>query len=256
MGDWRRLLGVVLPGLLVVVGCGMVMGIHLELVVVGLALALFAVVACTAALLAVRHVRLTARLRAGAVRGLADGIEFEVVPGAMPFVAGLVHPRIFLDDDVFDGLDPGQRRAVLLHEQAHRDHRDPARLVVLEAVRRCLAWIPGVSAAERSARAQLEILADQRALALGATRRDLAGALLHLAPTPATTGASFGAVAEQRIRALLDGRDAVPGRPRWVWGVTAAVLLVGVTVCLSMSSTAHPELMWLLRCVEGACTLP
>jgi len=79
MGEWRRLLGVALRALLVVVaGCGMAMGIHLELVVIGLALALFAVVTSTAALLAVRHARLTANLREAAVLGLADGVEVEI----------------------------------------------------------------------------------------------------------------------------------------------------------------------------------
>ena len=84
-------------------------------------------------------------------------------------------------------------------------------------------WLAG-------ARAQIEIAADRYALTSGATRADLASALLKLGDQDAPLGvAGYAASSELRLRALLeDAPECVPDRSPWFAPtlVSAAVLLV------------------------------
>lgn len=256
MGDWRRPLGLVASCVLLVLGCGVVLGIHVEAVLAALVVGAIGAVLTTAGVLAIQHARLARRLRGAGSRIETDGVVVDVVPGVMPLVAGLLRPRIFADDQVLAELDAAHRQAVFLHEQAHRDRFDPARLVVLEAIGRCLGWMPAVRSFEESARARMEIRADRHAIDHGVRRGDLAGALLHLADRSQGVGAAaFGAVTEQRLHALLGDPDPAQGRPRW-WWIAVVVLLVSVTVtCVTLSSGPHAEVMWVVGCVELTCPM-
>ncbi|MFO0631684.1 MAG: M56 family metallopeptidase [Nannocystaceae bacterium] len=72
------------------------------------------------------------RLRAG--RAIADAAShvatmddttIHVHPTAGPLVAGIVRPKIVVPAAMLDDVDPAVLRAVVRHEQAHVDHRDP-----------------------------------------------------------------------------------------------------------------------------------
>lgn len=254
MGEWRRVVGTAAALAVLVLGCGMVLGIHLELVVAGLALGVVVAVTATAAWVAVRHGLLARHLRRVAQAMEIDGVVVETVPGLDPLVAGLVRPRVFGCRALFQDLPEGQRRAVLLHELAHRQHHDPGRLVLLEAVRRCLGWMPAVADLEASARARLEIRADRFALRRGASRRELAAAMLRLADAGAATTPAFGALTDQRLRALLGDEEPSQRRSAVQLVAVVAAATVAALTCTSLLAGTHPEFTWILRCLRSACS--
>lgn len=152
-----------------------------------------------------RHQLLATGMTRLARRGALAGEAVELVPGlAAPFVAGLWRPRIFCGDDLAARLADDELEAVVLHERHHRLDRAPLRLVVITAVSPVVGRVPGGRAWLERERARTEIAADTFALASGATRAALAGALLKLSPAPGLALApGFATVAELRVRALL-----------------------------------------------------
>ena len=178
-----------------------------------------------------RHRRLASLLDRLAEPAVLGEMPVGVVDGIGPAcVAGLRRPRIYCASDLAIQLEPVELRAVLLHERHHQIDHAPARLILLDAVawplRRLTMgrrWLAG-------ARAQIEIAADRYALTSGATRADLASALLKLGDQDAPLGvAGYTASSERRLRALLDDApERVADRSPWFAAilVSAAVLLV------------------------------
>lgn len=248
----RRVMAATAVVVLVVAGCGTVVGLHVETVVWATGLGMLLVVAVVAGWLGLRHVRLARQLHRASRPTEFLGVSIQAVRGLPPVVAGLLRPRIYACEELLATLPPGQSRAVVLHERSHLDHRDPARLVALEAVRRCLGWIPAIAHLEETARARLEIRADRHALEAGVTRQELAAALMRLSTTGPATMPAFGVVSDQRLLALL-GEDRVGGRVsrRWL-GVLAVVVATGA-VCTSVLPGAHPEFMWVVGCLQTIC---
>lgn len=178
-----------------------------------------------------RHRRLASLLDRLAEPAVLGEMPVGVVDGIGPAcVAGLRRPRIYCASDLAIQLEPVELRAVLLHERHHQIDHAPARLILLDAVawplRRLTMgrrWLAG-------ARAQIEITADRYALTSGATRADLASALLKLGDRDAPLSvAGYAASSERRLRALLDDApERLPDRPPWIAAilVSAGVLLV------------------------------
>ena len=188
-------------------------------------------VGLTVAWYAERHRRLASLLDRLAEPAVLGEMPVGVVDGIGPAcVAGLRRPRIYCASDLAIQLEPVELRAVLLHERHHQIDHAPARLILLDSVawplRRLTMgrrWLAG-------ARAQIEITADRYALTSGATRADLASALLKLGDQDAPLGvAGYAASSERRLRALLDDApERLPDRPPWIAAilVSAGVLLV------------------------------
>ena len=178
-----------------------------------------------------RHRRLASLLDRLAEPAVLGEMPVGVVDGIGPAcVAGLRRPRIYCASDLAIQLEPVELRAVLLHERHHQIDHAPARLILLDAVawplRRLTMgrrWLAG-------AQAQIEITADRYALTSGATRADLASALLKLGDRDAPLSvAGYAASSERRLRALLDDApERLPDRPPWIAAilVSAGVLLV------------------------------
>lgn len=140
---------------------------------------------------------------------LADH-EVALVPGLhTPCVAGFARPQIYCPADLAERLEPGELRAVLLHERHHQLTYAPARLVVLAAIASAFGHVEfGRRWLERQ-RAAIEIAADDHALRYGVGRPELARALLAVGPARAETSlASYASASELRIRHLLG--DASP----------------------------------------------
>lgn len=178
-----------------------------------------------------RHRRLASLLDRLAEPAVLGEMPVGVVDGIGPAcVAGLRRPRIYCASDLAIQLEPVELRAVLLHERHHQIDHAPARLILLDAV----AWPLGRLTMGRrwlaGARAQIEIAADRYALTSGATRADLASALLKLGDQDAPLGvAGYAASSERRLRALLDDApERLPDRSPWIAAilVCAGVLLV------------------------------
>lgn len=215
-------------------------GLSRDVAIIALLLftALVALVAALVAFEAVAHHRLSNRLRRTATPVAVGDQEIGLVPGASAAaVAGLLRPQIYCSDDVLTRLGDEELAAVLLHERHHASTHAPAKLVVLAALARLIGRTRHGRAWIASQRSQIEIAADEHAIANGATRPALARAILILAEaSPTLTLAGFGSAADLRIRALLGEAPAASASPRRFLptAVLGAAAVVVVCTILSM----------------------
>ena len=148
-----------------------------------------------------------------------------------PFVCGFLTPRIYLPV----GMDPVDRRYVLLHEQAHIKRRDhltkPLAYLTL-----CIHWFnPVLWAAYRLFCRDVETACDQ-SVTRSFGRADIAGyaaALLHLGRTPSLPNSvplAFGEEdAKGRIKGILTHKR--PGF--WVALLTVVAVILAAILLLS-----------------------
>ncbi len=181
----------------------------------------------------VRHARLVRRLYATSepARFDATGVRSADLGGGI-FVAGLRRPTIFCDRRLPERLTPEQLRAVLLHERAHQRARDPARLLLLGLAAPVLERLPTGRQWLSVVLARREIAADREAIAHGATRADLAGALLALPARTSGLVPGFGSAVDLRLQVLLGDRTEVaPPAAFRRGGLLVAGVVTGVAVC-------------------------
>lgn len=184
-----------------------------------------------------RHERLARGLARLAYSGTLAGEPVEIVPGlTAPLVAGLWTPRIFSGDDLDARLDEEELRAVVLHERHHQRGHAPLRLVALSAIEPWLGrTVSGRAWLERE-RARIEIAADAYALAEGASRPAMAGALLKLSAAPGLTWApGFATAADLRVRALLGEPTGLDFDGRRAWIVQTVLLIAACFVVVSLT---------------------
>ncbi len=82
----------------------------------------------------VRRTRLfLARLGQPATRATDGGVVYLRASRPFSFVAGLLHPRIYLSTGLTQTLAPDQIEIVLAHERTHQARRDPLRRAAAEA---------------------------------------------------------------------------------------------------------------------------
>ncbi|MEP6640132.1 MAG: hypothetical protein ABJC39_12350 [Chloroflexota bacterium] len=180
-----------------------------------------------------RHRRLARLLDRLAEPAVLGDMPVGVVDGVGPAcVAGLRHPRIYCASDLAARLEPVELRAVLLHERHHQIDHAPARFILLDALARPLERLAMGRGWLTRARARIEIAADRYALASGATRADLASALIKLGAHPAPSGvAAYTASSELRLRALLG--DPPERASSWgLWVVSSLVAAAALLACL------------------------
>lgn len=162
--------------------------------------------------------------------------------GDAAFVAGIRNPAIYCDERLLELLTPRQLDAVLLHERAHQRASDPARLALLALVAPVVRRIPSGRQWLVSTIARWEIEADRYALEHGASRADLAAALLAVPSLSRTQVAGFPTAVDLRLQVLLGEREVVP-IPRLVayGGRLAIGAVVGAGACTWVlhGSTAH-----------------
>lgn len=123
------------------------------------------------------------------------------------FTAGLWSPRIYLAEELSQRLTSEQLRAVVAHERAHLERRDPLRLFLLRTLACTLFWIPALRRLADDVADEAEILADDDAARGGPLV--LASAILALAswgterPAPQlSVGFQRYDLLERRIRRL------------------------------------------------------
>lgn len=171
---------------------------------------LAAVLVLLVSIRALRHRYLVRGLRARSTPAEVAGTPVRVGDlGDAAFVAGLRRPTIYLDRRLAATLTPRQRRAVLLHEQAHQRALEPVRLLLLDLIAPLLRSLPQGGQWLAAILARREIAADRYALAHGATRAELAGALVALPPPRLVGVAGYTPAIDLRLRALLDGEVEV-----------------------------------------------
>jgi Zn-dependent protease with chaperone function len=132
---------------------------------------------------------------------------------------------IVLTTATLERLDPAQLQAVLAHEHAHQARRHHALLLVAEALRIGLPWLPAARAAHGAVARLVELAADDAAVHHH-DRADIASALATLAtlasaPAPTLGLGAAGSGALERIRRLTASPATPPGArccwPAWSW---------------------------------------
>ena len=171
-----------------------------------------------------------------------DGVACCLVPGlqAQAFVAGVLHPTIYVGPALLDVLDPDERRAVLLHEEHHRRTFAPLRGASLNAWLGILGSLGAVRRALVDRQADLERRADAFAMANGVRAATLASALLKVDVLGGSVAAAFSSAADRRIESLL---RAAAGEPRahtdrlpYEWLPPIAVAFVAIACHLIAAS--------------------
>lgn len=186
--------------------------------------------------------------RIAAAAGL-DPCRVRVVDG-LPnpaFTVGLASPRVFVARDLLFKLQEPELVAVLAHESAHVQRRDPLRVAAFRFIACTLFWIPALRRLSDDMADEVEILADDAA----ARGRPLilASAILCLADwrqqsISGAVGFQRSDLLDRRIRRLA-GEDPPLGSHltrRSVAGAALALVLVvssGAFVAPS-GSTSHP----------------
>lgn len=148
------------------------------------------------------------------------------------FCFGFLRPRICLSTGLAQVLRQDQLKAVLLHEDHHRQHFDPLRILLIEVVSAMFFFLPVIRAWGRVYKIRLELLADEYAIGkMG--KLALAGALHQLftaaRPPMLLSGASIAGLSANTIRvAALLGEQATTSyvSPRTLWVSTGVLWLI------------------------------
>lgn len=150
-----------------------------------------------------------------------------LIESPLPFIAqvGFWTPELVISQGLLKALDATHLEAVLVHEQAHFQHRDTFWFFWLGWLRRLTVWLPQTEALWQELLVLRELRADQFA-AQTVDGLLLAEALLSVvsAPTLETEPgfAAFSATAvrdrlSERIEALLSEPLPEPVLPWWTW---------------------------------------
>ncbi|MFL5386414.1 MAG: M56 family metallopeptidase [Longimicrobiaceae bacterium] len=182
-----------------------------------------------------------------AVAAGVDPLKVRVVEG-LPnpaFTVGWWSPRIFVAEALTERLSPDELAALLAHEGAHVDRRDPLRLSLLRFFAHLLFWLPALRRLAADVADEAEIQADDRA----ARERPLAlaSALLALASWQQPQGSALPdavgfaqrvSLLDRRIRRLA-GEEPAPASSLTRGSIAAAIVALG-TVWISGAIMAHP----------------
>lgn len=148
---------------------------------------------------------------AGAI-GRTGAQRVESVDSSVPhaFCAGVLRPRIFITRELLRQLRPQELDAVLLHEEHHRQHRDPQRYLLRRAAADVLFFLPLLRWWAEYAGQSAELQADRAAL-MRLGPKPLASALWTLTVgTSSPSSPGFHGSTELRAAQLLG--DSIPRR--------------------------------------------
>lgn len=109
-----------------------------------------------------------------------------------PAALGIVRPAILVPATFAAECSPRRQEAVLAHELAHLQSRDPAWLLLGDLVTACLWWLPGVWWARRQLDHAAEAVADEASLVVTDGPQELAACLVELGRRLAPAGAGRG----------------------------------------------------------------
>ena len=129
------------------------------------------------------------------------------------FTSGWFTPRIYVSRELPAQLDNDELEAVLAHELAHVQRRDPLRQFAWRTLAGVLFWLPAMRRLADELADESEILADdyaarERALPLASAILRMAGA--NVGPLGLAVGFQRRDLLERRVRRLA-GEDAVVG---------------------------------------------
>lgn len=145
------------------------------------------------------------------------------------FTAGFIHPRVYVAAELTEHLDFEQLVALLVHERAHLERRDPLRLFMLRALACTLFWLPALRRLADDLADEAEVLADDVAAAHAGTLT-LAGAILALAGwrgvrLSASAGFAHSDLLDRRVRRLVGEEPRVGTHVTWTSLASASLAL-------------------------------
>lgn len=166
------------------------------------------------------------------------GGDHVVVSGSnlIPAVVGTLRPRIVVPLRLLEELDVDELAAVLLHEEMHRRHADPAIALVQRLTTSLLFFFPLLGPLQRRLREAAELRCDEGALRAGAQPAAYASALartvqlgLGPSPAPAALGDGSPSLVARRIERLQEpGRIRMRMKHRIAMGFAVALLTAGI----------------------------
>jgi TonB family protein len=176
---------------------------------------------------------------------LASGLAHAGLPGdrvvisesnSFPAVAGTLRPHIVLPLRLIDELDKDELAAVLLPEEMHRRHADPAIALVQRLTTCLLFYFPLLAPLQRRLREAAEMRCDEGAPRAGAQPAAYTRALartvqlaLDPSPAPAALGDGSPSLVSRRIDRLQEpGRICMRPKHRIALGFAVALLAAGV----------------------------
>lgn len=161
--------------------------------VVGAKLVLLAAVSAAGVLLALWRVARTLAATRGLARDWARHAARVEVEGVrlpayrlrhrFPVIAviGVFRPRVFIAEQIFDALTPGELAAAVSHERGHVESRDNLKRALLQAVQDALLLVPLGRSLRRAWQRESEVAADEFAAAAGPRAAvDLAAAIVKI----------------------------------------------------------------------------
>ena len=104
--------------------------------------------------------------RAGLARARLRVLDGLPVPA---FTAGWFRPLVYVDRALQQRMPQDELAAVLAHEAAHVNRRDPLRLSLLRFLAQLLFWIPALRSIAKDAADEMEVAADDHAARAAAT---------------------------------------------------------------------------------------
>ena len=154
----------------------------------------------------------------------------------IPAVVGTLRPRIVIPARLLDELDVDELAAVLLHEEMHRRHADPAIALVQRLTTSLLFFFPLLAPLQRRIREAAELRCDEGALRAGAEAAAYVRALartvqLGLDPSPAPAALDDGnpSLVARRIDRLKEPeRTRIMMKHRLAMGFAVALLAAGI----------------------------
>ncbi len=170
----------------------------------------------------------------------------------IPAVVGTLRPRIVLPLRLLDEADVDELTAVLLHEEMHRRHADPAIALLQRLTTALLFFFPLLPPLQRRIREAAELRCDEGALQAGAQPAAYARALaltvqLGLDPSPASAALGDGSpsLVARRIDRLQElGRIRLMMKHRIAIGFAVALLVAAIFLPVTpdrlMARTAGP----------------
>ncbi len=166
-----------------------------------------------------------------------------------PVLAGVFRPMILLPDDIAVWTAPAERRAMIEHELAHVERRDPLVNLFQTALHVIFFFHPMVRFASRQLSLEREMACDDRVVSLGAAVEAYAESILKSAERSLAPGGAHGLALispkqflERRIEMILN-QDRVRAVARqWRYLVLSAVFIAAVAWLLIPGRVAKPGL--------------
>ncbi len=171
------------------------------------------------------------------------------LPRPAAVLVGWWRPSLVVDSRLWMALSPGEREAMLAHEQAHLVRRDPLMLFVLRALT-VVAPVPASRALVRAWLDRAEARADELAVQSVGDPLLVAEALLRCArlgaAAPALSIAWTAGQVERRVHAILKDSHGPVGSAPDANLMDGAVLLGMLLAVVAVAPTLHHQLEHLL----------